>query len=103
MDGIYDVAPFAGAWIEISSARRLRACRRVAPFAGAWIEMRKDARTGVAGRSLPSRERGLKCPYRKKFFPTPAVAPFAGAWIEINVLNVIDDTDARRSLRGSVD
>ena len=81
MDGIYDVAPFAGA----------------------WIEMRKDARTGVAGRSLPSRERGLKCPYRKKFFPTPAVAPLAGAGIVKNVLKVIDYNDARRAPRGSVD
>ena len=99
----YYVAPFAGAWIEIICVLYMDGIYDVAPFAGAWIEMRKDARTGVAGRSLPSRERGLKCPYRKKFFPTPAVAPFAGAWIEINVLNVIDDTDARRSLRGSVD
>ena len=33
------VAPFAGAWIEISLARATFQMRKVAPFAGAWIEI----------------------------------------------------------------
>ena len=60
---LWCVAPFAGAWIEILPAALplLRAC--VAPFTGAWIEMGcPTCRLGLCG-----------------------VAPFAGAWIEINV------------------
>ena len=34
------VAPFAGAWIEISSYPLSMKSSVVAPFAGAWIEMR---------------------------------------------------------------
>ena len=34
------VAPFAGAWIEISDKPLKKAYVRVAPFAGAWIEIR---------------------------------------------------------------
>ncbi len=34
-----DVAPFAGAWIEIRETLSARDLMNVAPFAGAWIEM----------------------------------------------------------------
>ena len=76
------VAPFAGAWIEISN----RCCRRC----GGYL-------------SLPSRERGLKFLWLKGYAPEIEVAPFAGAWIEI--ADCADDgaETARRSLRGSVD
>ena len=33
------VAPFAGAWIEISFFEAINVASPVAPFAGAWIEM----------------------------------------------------------------
>ena len=33
------VAPFAGAWIEITVSADRRHTRGVAPFAGAWIEI----------------------------------------------------------------
>ena len=33
------VAPFAGAWIEITKEKREAAASEVAPFAGAWIEI----------------------------------------------------------------
>ena len=33
------VAPFAGAWIEITLVALLGVCGLVAPFAGAWIEI----------------------------------------------------------------
>ena len=56
------VAPFAGAWIEITFAFDLMYDHPVAPFAGAWIEI------GV----------------RDYFTRIIDVAPFAGAWIEIS-------------------
>ena len=56
------VAPFAGAWIEISTRSSPRSACSVAPFAGAWIEI-----------TLNQRLCRLESP----------VAPFAGAWIEI--------------------
>ena len=34
-----EVAPFAGAWIEISEEKGRRLIEVVAPFAGAWIEI----------------------------------------------------------------
>ncbi len=58
---LLEVAPFAGAWIEIFMFNSPTQSIFVAPFAGAWIEIRevleRDADTFVA--------------------------PFAGAWIEI--------------------
>ena len=57
-----NVAPLAGAWIEISGINCDYCPGLVAPLAGAWIEI-------VVGQiyehsiqpSLPLRERGLKC------------------------------------------
>ena len=54
------VAPFAGAWIEITKKYFYMEVVIVAPFAGAWIEMLKDGGNGNGKGSLPSRERGLK-------------------------------------------
>ena len=57
---------------------------KVAPFAGAWIEITMQLhllRKQLA--SLPSRERGLKSPADQPTLSAPAVAPFAGAWIEM--------------------
>ena len=56
-----EVAPFAGAWIEIAARRGSKCAAEVAPFAGAWIEI---VLTG-------------------EFEQLLLVAPFAGAWIEI--------------------
>ena len=55
------VAPRAGAWIEIRWCPRCRWCPRwVAPRAGAWIEIRASSLPSAWRRSLPVRERGLK-------------------------------------------
>ena len=55
------VAPFAGAWIEISNGHWLVVGTKVAPFAGAWIEIGSSGqRKRRVSASLPSRERGLK-------------------------------------------
>ena len=58
-----DVAPFAGAWIEICEKSFLLKYRPVAPFAGAWIEIIE---------------------LKRNYIPIN-VAPFAGAWIEISL------------------
>jgi len=59
---------------------------QVAPFAGAWIEIiwTKPTSWGVSA-SLPSRERGLKFALLEVFSRFFKVAPFAGAWIEIKL------------------
>ena len=58
--------------------------RDVAPFAGAWIEISAPCAAACCGRwSLPSRERGLKFALLKSGDTSSSVAPFAGAWIEI--------------------
>ena len=55
----------------------------VAPLAGAWIEMAKAVITQEGRPSLPSRERGLKWLCRRIRTGNHEVAPLAGAWIEI--------------------
>ena len=56
----------------------------VAPLAGAWIEIGMPNGEVVAWMpSLPSRERGLKLLREGYIEEIPAVAPLAGAWIEI--------------------
>ena len=55
------VAPFAGAWIEIDNGSNRITDSAVAPFAGAWIEIQFRSRSSTTRpTSLPSRERGLK-------------------------------------------
>ena len=56
------VAPFTGAWIEMSSAAFPMSSKDVAPFTGAWIEI-QDADQHQMELAL--------------------VAPFTGAWIEM--------------------
>ena len=56
----------------------------VAPFAGAWIEIVTVKIPNASARmSLPSRERGLKSDRAAGEICKECVAPFAGAWIEI--------------------
>ena len=75
------VAPLAGAWIEITQNLSEKKVMKVAPLAGAWIEM-------------------AAAPWTR---PQSFVAPLAGAWIEIAV-PVEKQTDIiGRSPRGSVD
>jgi len=38
-DRVVAVAPFTGAWIEMTCSAGVRASSVVAPFTGAWIEM----------------------------------------------------------------
>ena len=55
----------------------------VAPFAGAWIEIKDLRGWNIRLTSLPSRERGLKYGSCSWSVYASFVAPFAGAWIEI--------------------
>ncbi|CQR53524.1 hypothetical protein PRIO_1416 [Paenibacillus riograndensis SBR5] len=55
------VAPYTGAWIEISSAASTIVDGLVAPYTGAWIEIpRCPIRDTETYRSLLIQERGLK-------------------------------------------
>ena len=49
-----DVAPYAGAWIEIKKPSVTTDVSSVAPYAGAWIEMGRNilSKTADAGRTL---------------------------------------------------
>ena len=55
------VAPFTGAWIEITNVTDYDSLTIVAPCTGAWIEIEKMKKAlGVDTGSHPSRVRGLK-------------------------------------------
>ena len=79
----YDVAPFTGAWIEITEEGEGNMTEQVAPFTGAWIEIPSGRRCRRPSGSLPSRERGLKYRRQASSARWPWVAPFTGAWIEM--------------------
>ena len=56
----------------------------VAPLAGAWIEILANGRMmQLSLSSLPSRERGLKFHPQREVVLFYFVAPLAGAWIEM--------------------
>ena len=64
----YRVAPFSGAWIEIDNRQAMPAAGGVAPFSGAWIEIASSpGRLLFFSASLPSRERGLKSVFAYSF------------------------------------
>ena len=59
---VSNVAPFTGAWIEITFLLADIPDIAVAPFTGAWIEMSTKPIQGYTEpMSHPSRVRGLKC------------------------------------------
>ena len=77
-----EVAPHAGAWIEIDVEYRDSDGAAVAPHAGAWIEIMR---------------------YPSGTAPPVLVAPHAGAWIEIIIKPPLSAFKRCRSPRGSVD
>ena len=59
----------------------------VAPFTGAWIEISLLTLTSkYSTMSLPSRGRGLKFDSVSTDLEKGLVAPFTGAWIEIPII-----------------
>ena len=60
-------------------------CTIVAPFTGAWIEITFKVKFATGhGLSRPSRARGLKYKWVQDHPLNLRVAPFTGAWIEID-------------------
>ena len=57
----------------------------VAPFVGAWIEISVCSDVWGVERSLRSSERGLKLSNTSLIAKHADVAPFVGAWIEIEI------------------
>ena len=105
-DQVLLVAPFVGAWIEMTICTMASRSECVAPFVGAWIEILEKTAVVVTSESLPSWERGLKFAFRvirnsvtcrslrgserglksskaRQIGQAVPVAPFVGAWIEI--------------------
>ena len=122
---LLNVAPFAGAWIEISVVTlsfiasqslpsrerglkyRTRCIHRcllsVAPFAGAWIEMTEAAVPEDHPEVAPFAGAWIEMKMGQQRYMTVIVAPFAGAWIEIDQNALQFQQKISRSLRGSVD
>ena len=99
-----NVAPLAGAWIEIFPKILSFHAQSVAPLAGAWIEIVDNPYGWKIGfMSLPSRERGLKFQQFQPLVLPVVVAPLAGAWIEILGTKRTAQDHKCRSPRGSVD
>ena len=121
-----DVAPFAGAWIEIkkfwtphprekkSHPSRVRGLKYYVKLASCLNEKSHPSRvrglklTGIntglrISESHPSRVRGLKLFTQYLFIIWRQVAPFAGAWIEILMVLLIIWLRKCRTLRGCVD
>ena len=67
----------------MSRCSRSNSAASVAPFAGAWIEITAQTDKAAILLSLPSRERGLKYNRCTAISSAGLVAPFAGAWIEM--------------------
>ena len=75
----------------------------VAPYTGAWIEITEPIAPPKIFRSLPTRERGLKYGLIRSKVGGFIVAPYTGAWIEIHPVRPLYAHSVRRSLHGSVD
>ena len=79
------VAPLAGAWIEIMDAiDQIHQLGKSLPSRERGLKYCDDITNGEQTVSLPSRERGLKSCDKFCVAVIPAVAPLAGAWIEID-------------------
>ena len=79
------VAPFAGAWIEIEEEEKEQKNKKSLPSRERGLKCLCSRCPYVPLSSLPSRERGLKFYRKQQIYLSVLVAPFAGAWIEIHV------------------
>ena len=76
----------------------------VAPYMGAWIEISPYVVSiCISDASLPTWERGLKLSTLFTLFYYKLVAPYMGAWIEIFKGKGPASPPDGRSLHGSVD
>ena len=73
-----------GAWIEITNMYKYgSALRQVAPYMGAWIEMTYTAVTISPADVAPYMGAWIEINMRVSFYYFKGVAPYMGAWIEI--------------------
>ena len=89
-------------WNAISCGNK--ALIRVAPFTGAWIEISRCSTTFLCFFvSHPSRVRGLKLKKLIRRLVNVRVAPFTGAWIEMIDDLSVEQQSKCRTLHGCVD
>jgi len=82
--GKINVAPRAGAWIEIRNSRNNYASSKSLPVRERGLKSEQCERFfKILLTSLPVRERGLKYVERRQTYRRYRVAPRAGAWIEM--------------------
>ena len=79
---VSNVAPLAGAWIEIDRWHKDRMERLSLPSRERGLKLIRYSSGSIRRLSLPSRERGLKYPILDSLYLC-LVAPLAGARIEI--------------------
>ena len=90
----FNVAPFTGAWIEITMERQ-RHGKSIKSHPSRVRGLKFDSKTPFLSSyvgSHPSRVRGLKYGVLPNFPAITFVAPFTGAWIEIPFLPVSQGT-----------
>ena len=84
---VSNVAPLAGAWIEIDRWHKDRMERLSLPSRERGLKLIRYSSGSIRRLSLPSRERGLKYPILDSLYLC-LVAPLVGAWIEIDMTHV---------------
>ena len=80
---LYNVAPLAGAWIEILYPSVMHSKSGSLPSRERGLKCHDQSVQQFAAVSLPSRGRGLKSCIFVQMEREKNVAPLAGAWIEI--------------------
>ena len=99
-----EVAPCAGAWIEIAPTLLLPLWPLSPPARGRGLKSCVMPCPCIPALSPPARGRGLKCwAAYTRFRRSNRVAPCAGAWIEMGVAGRYQRGAYRRPLRGGVD
>ena len=98
-----NVAPYAGAWIEIRQSEIRQETSRVAPYAGAWIEISVPTAGRCTWTVAPYAGAWIEIGIFFSCAGSSGVAPYAGAWIEIVPCVRQRSVPSRRSLCGSVD
>ena len=94
-DELKEVAPLAGAWIEIPSMYTLPKTSSVAPLAGAWIEIGTAVWGDLTDAIVaPLAGAWIEISYADRTGTWTWVAPLAGAWIEI-VFSASQPMDSR--------
>ena len=84
------VAPCAGAWVEILGWWAGVPRAAVAPCAGAWVEIPPVLPRRLFYRSLPVRERGLKCRLSGRSTPIHRSLPVRERGLKYNHIQAVN-------------